>query len=278
MKIPFKKMSGAGNDFIVVDNRDGILGDAIERLVPVICDRTTAWGGADGFIAIVPSKSTEFEMLYFNADGSTGAMCGNGGRCAARFALTEHIVKHGHMTFDVVGSTYTADVHGTRVRLMMPPPKEIRLGHKLDVMNQRITCHYVNVETPHAIIFIEDIIDPKLDSLQELDIETWGLAVRNHPNFSPEGANANFAHIRKDGTVVLRTYERGVEGETLACGTGSVATAIVAHLVYNIPAPVRIATASGETLVVDFVREEKLFRELSLEGSAVVVAEGEFDL
>lgn len=278
MKIPFKKMSGAGNDFIVVDNRDGMLPLPIQRVVAIACERSTAWHGADGFIAIVPAKDTEFEMLYFNADGTTGAMCGNGGRCAARFALTEHIAKKGHMTFDAVGNRYVADVEGSRVKLAMPPPRAMDFNRTMSVMGRSITYHYVNVETPHAVIFLDDMHEPKLESLGDLDITAWGPAVRMHPALAPEGANANFVRIKDNGMVVLRTYERGVEGETLACGTGSVATALTAHFIRGVKPPVRVATASGETLVVDFVRDGESVRELTLEGSAVFEEEGELEV
>ncbi len=278
MKIPYKKMSGAGNDFIVVDDRAHRLPKPIAAFVPRVCDRATPWGGADGFIAIVNSPTAEFEMLYFNADGSTGAMCGNGGRCAARFALLVHAVQSGHMEFEVVGQRYVADVDRDRVRLMMPPPRVLEFNRTLSAMDRKITCHYVNVETPHAIIFISDIKSPPINSLNELDIAAWGPAVRLHPDFQPEGANANFAMIAGDGIVHLRTWERGVEGETLACGTGSVATALTAHFVHHLPAPVRIATASGETLVVDFTDTNGIISNLSLEGSAVVEREGEMEI
>lgn len=278
MKIPFKKMSGAGNDFIMVDNRARILPEPIAAIVPRVCDRNTPWKGADGFIAIVESPRAQFEMLYYNADGSTGAMCGNGGRCAARFALLGGVVPKEHMIFEVVGEEYTADVDRERVRLMMPPPRVLDFNRTRAVLGQQVRCHYVNVETPHAIIFLPDIHIAAPESLLELDIAVWGPAVRLHPDFQPEGANANFAHINDDGVVALRTWERGVEGETLACGTGSVATALAAHFVHGIPAPVRIATASGETLLVDFRDDGGAITGLSLAGSAVVEHEGAFDL
>ncbi|HZV12622.1 MAG TPA: diaminopimelate epimerase [Candidatus Kapabacteria bacterium] len=277
MKIPFKKMSGAGNDFIVVDNRDHKLPD-LESVTRNVCNRSNAFGGADGFIAIENSGKAEFEMKYFNADGSTGAMCGNGGRCAARFALVNGIVPSKHVLFEAVGSIYRADVTGDRVRLAMPDPRAIRLNFKLSVRGQQVTCHYVNVETPHAVIFIKDIIAPQYRSVDDLDINGWGKDVRMHPDFSPEGANANFAELLNDGTVKLRTFERGVEGETLACGTGSVATAIVAHLLHKIAPPVHILTKSGETLAVDFSDMNGDIRNLSLEGSANILSEGLIEL
>jgi diaminopimelate epimerase len=277
MKIPFKKMSGAGNDFIVVDNRDHKLSD-LETVTRNVCNRGNTFGGADGFIAIENSDKAEFEMKYFNADGSTGAMCGNGGRCAARFALVSGIVPSEHLMFEAVGNIYRADVTGERVRLAMPDPRTIRLNTKLSVRGQQVTCHYVNVETPHAVIFIKDIQTPHYSSVDDLDINGWGKDVRMHPDFSPEGANANFAELLNDGTVKLRTFERGVEGETLACGTGSVATAIVAHLLHNFPPPIRILTKSGEILAVDFTDANGNIRDLSLEGSANILSEGLLEL
>jgi diaminopimelate epimerase len=277
MKIPFTKMSGAGNDFIVIDNRENILSE-LNVVAKKICNRKNEFGGADGFISIERSDKASFEMKYFNADGSNGAMCGNGGRCAARFALQKDIVSSKHLSFIAIGNMYYADIDGERVRLAMPDPKDIALNFSLIVNRQIVTCHYVNVETPHAIIFIVDIQKVSSTSLDEFDVVGWGKELRWHRNFVPRGANANFAELLSNKMVKLRTYERGVEGETLACGTGSVATAIAAHCLYNIPSPVQILTRSGEILVVGFSDMGGNIHSLSLEGTANILLEGFFEI
>jgi len=277
MKIPFTKMSGAGNDFIVIDNRANIV-SGLNVVAKKICNRKNEFGGADGFISIEDSDKASFEMKYFNADGSNGAMCGNGGRCAARFALQKEIVFSKHLSFIAIGNIYYADIDGERVRLAMLDPKNIALNFSLIVHQQIVTCHYVNVGSPHAIIFIVDFKNMQSVSLDEFDVIGWGKELRWHRNFVPQGVNANFAELLSSKMIKLRTYERGVESETLACGTGSVATAIAAHCLYNIPSPVQILTRSGEILVVGFSATEGNIHSLSLEGTANILFEGYFEI
>jgi diaminopimelate epimerase len=278
MRIPYKKLSGAGNDFIIVDDRSRILPTPYEAFVPRLCHRATPWGGADGFIAITDAPDAQFAMHYFNADGSTGAMCGNGGRCAAQFALLSGIVAGPHIEFTVLNTRYTADVFPDSIRLSLPSPRCIELNRRMSLFDRDIRFHYVNVETPHAVIFLEDLDGLRPASLDALDIAKLGPPVRNHPTLQPEGANANFAEVRGENRVALRTYERGVEGETLACGTGSVSTAIVAHLIRGVQTPVHILTRSGEELIVDVVMSDNMVESLTLEGSARVVGEGTLEL
>ncbi len=277
MKIPYVKMSGAGNDFIVVDNRNGALA-SLDLLARKVCDRQASYGGADGFIAIEGSERGSFEMKYFNADGSSAMMCGNGGRCAARFAVMEGITANPEFSFAAVGSLYRAVVDGDRVRLTMPNPKETELRFTLALHSCAMQCSYINVETPHAVIFFSDIIPQPVAALEAMNINGIGKEIRLHERFAPLGANANFAEVLPDNTVRLRTYERGVENETLACGTGAVATAIAAHFLYAIVPPVKILTKSTETLTVDFTDSNGSIENLSLEGSANVLGEGEIEV
>ncbi len=278
MRVHYKKLSGAGNDFIVVDDRAGTLPKPYEAFVPRICDRATPWGGADGFIAITAAPDAQFAMHYFNADGSTGAMCGNGGRCAARFAVLGGIARGPHLEFTVLGTRYTAEVGPDHITLSLPPPRAIELNRRMSLFDRDIRFHFVDVETPHAVIFLDDLDGLRPASLDDLDIDTLGPPVRNHPTLLPEGANANFAEVRGVDFVALRTFERGVEGETLACGTGSVSTAIVAHLVRGVRTPVRIQTKSGEILTVGFTAHNGAIGDPTLEGSAVVVGEGDIEI
>jgi diaminopimelate epimerase len=262
--ISFTKASGAGNDFVLIDNMQGLLRVDYPALARAVCDRHFGVG-ADGLLVTEPSTTADFRMLYFNADGTYGGMCGNGGRCLARFAFELGIagaVQH----FEALGHVYDAVIGEDSVRLHMKDPEGFAAHPALQVAGQTHDAWFLNTGAPHAVLTVAD--------LDRIDVCTEGKAVREHPAFAPGGTNANFL-VRDDaGGISLRTYERGVEDETLACGTGSVASALVASHLYGLPSPVRVRVRSGETLTVHFAGRAGTWRDVYLEGSARMLFRG----
>ncbi|HTY59126.1 MAG TPA: diaminopimelate epimerase [Bacteroidota bacterium] len=262
--IAFTKASGAGNDFVLVNNFGGDLHVDFSRLARAACDRHFGIGG-DGLLVIEKSAKADFTMLYYNADGSYGGMCGNGGRCIARFALLEGIAGRSQR-FEALDHLYEAEVGETTVRLRMKDPAGIRKELSISAGGRDFTGTFVDTGAPHVVIFQRE--------LENLDVMNLGREIRQDPLFSPEGTNVNFARMQSGSTVEIRTYERGVESETLACGTGSVASALVASALHSIPAPVTVRVRSGEQLLVHFRKSGSTWTDVSLEGSAHILFQG----
>lgn len=265
MDLEFWKMNGAGNDFVVIDNRDrryGLDGGAIARL----CDRHRGVG-ADGLLAVEPAEQgADFRMRYYNADGGEAEMCGNGARCFARFANFLSGGSLEEVRFEtpagVIGATFQDD----RVQLKMSDPVDLKSGLTLDVSGTQQVVHFLNTGVPHAVVMVSD--------LDDVPVREWGAALRYHEAFTPKGTNANFVRIAGPSALAIRTYERGVEDETLACGTGMVASAIIHHLLTGDPSPVSVKVRGGDTLEVGFVRTDDQFREVTLTGPADMVFKG----
>ncbi|MBI2619977.1 MAG: diaminopimelate epimerase [Ignavibacteriales bacterium] len=271
-KISFTKMSGAGNDFVVIDNRGGGLPDK-PALARRLCDRH--WGiGADGLLVLEKSESADYRMEYYNADGSHGGMCGNGGRCIAAYAFKRNIAERLH-SFEALNFRYKAVVSEEVVTLTMKDPKDLRIGMMLPLSSGEMRLHFVNTGAPHAVVVIGD--GNKLNS-ETMDVQGVGREIREHPYFRPSGTNVNFVEAAGQSLLRIRTYERGVEAETLACGTGSIASAVVAAALGRVRGSVDVHVRSGSVLRVDFeVGEEKgEFRNIRLTGPAVEVFEGRF--
>jgi diaminopimelate epimerase len=267
--LSFTKMNGAGNDFVMVDNRSGELalpGDRIARL----CDRHRGVG-ADGLIAAEsPSgPAAHLKMRYFNADGGEAEMCGNGARCFARFGARLLGVSDA-LVFETLAGTLTANLHGDRVQLAMSTPHGTALGTNLSAAGEALVVHFLNTGVPHAVVFRDD--------LASTNVRQLGAALRYHAHFAPKGTNANFAAILPDGSLELRTYERGVEDETLACGTGVVASALLHHLLHKATSPVAVKVRGGDTLSVHFERAAETFQNVTLTGPADFVFEGTTEL
>jgi diaminopimelate epimerase len=237
-------MHGAANDFILVDDRVQTF-PAMDRawLASVMARRTGV--GAEGTILIQPSEQSDFRMRFFNPDGSEVEMCGNGARCVARLAHELGIAPP-RMTFDTVAGRVGAEIIGEQVRLQMTRPKEWRMNINWPVTGAVLRCHFVNSGVPHAVIPVAD--------LDRCDVAGLGRAIRHHAAFAPAGANANFIRVTGPNEFRIRTYERGVEAETLACGTGMVAAALVAGRMGLADPPMRVRTAGGDDLTVDFER------------------------
>lgn len=261
-------MHGAGNDFVVIDNRSLRLKrpDSIARR---ICDRHRGVG-ADGMLLVERSRKADFRMMYFNADGSYGGMCGNGGRCIAAFAVANGIAPRKHR-FETLNHVYRAEV-GPKgiVRLWMKDPKNLEIGHSLPYGDQILSVHTVDTGSPHAVVFVQR------GRLKSLDVVGIGRWLRHHEAFKPGGVNANFVERIGVRSIVMRTYERGVEAETQACGTGSVACSVLGSVLTGLTSPVLVMTSSGDKLRVSFTRTNDGIRDVILEGPAVVSFKGRF--
>jgi len=264
-------MSGAGNDFVIVDNRSGHIKDG-PKLARIICDRR-AGVGADGLLLIEPSTVASYRMMYYNADGSYGGMCGNGGRCLAQFAVMNKLAQPNH-SFEALDFLYEASVENGQVTLSMKDPKNIKLDIVLPVGSQKLKMHFVDTGSPHVVIPIGQF----RKGLQAIDVMTLGRQVRSHKKFRPLGANVNFIDKTGTNTLKIRTYERGVEDETLACGTGSIASAVIGHKIWNIRPPVRILPRSGIPLEVNFELRNGRYERITLRGPAVVTFAGTTDV
>jgi len=265
MKIPFYKIHGNGNDFILIDNRRGILKSRnLGGLAMQVCHRNRSVG-ADGLIVIVPSKKADFKWRFFNADGSEAEMCGNGSRCAARFATIKRIAPK-NMTFETLAGIIHAEVKKETVRVQLAGASGLRLNIAVPVVGGTRTGHFINTGVPH-LVYLSDHLDGE-------DVQAVGKATRYHELFQPAGTNVNFIQVTGPHKLRIRTYERGVEGETLACGTGAVAAALVAASIGKVSSPVNVTTRGGDKLSVSFVQNGEEFTDLHLEGKAEVVCEG----
>ncbi len=261
-------MNGAGNDFVLLDNRDGklALGNAeIARL----CDRHRGVG-SDGLLLVEPAqRGADFRMRYHNADGGEAEMCGNGARCFARFAARLS-GNSDAVSFETIAGVITARLLGENVELQMSEPHSLQPGTTLDLAGEKHTVHFVNTGVPHAVVFVDD--------LEAIDIRKLGAATRFHPHFAPRGTNANFVRQIDTQTIAIRTYERGVEDETLACGTGMVACALITHELTGAASPVRVKVRGGDTLEVAFEKAGETFKNVKLTGPADFVFEGDVAL
>lgn len=264
-KIPFHKIQGNGNDFILIDNRRGILkGRNLSGLAKAVCHRNRSVG-ADGLIVIVPSKRADFKWRFFNADGSEAEMCGNGSRCAARFAVLKKIAPK-KMSFETLAGIINAEVKKGTVRVQLTGASSLRQNITVPVAGGTRTGHFIDTGVPH-LVYLSDHLDGE-------DVQAVGSATRRHGLFKPAGTNVNFVQIDGPRKLRIRTYERGVEGETLACGTGAVAAVLIAASLGKAASPVTVTTRGGDRLVVSFTRDGDEFTDLYLEGEATVVCEG----
>jgi diaminopimelate epimerase len=271
--IPFTKMSGTGNDFIIIDHRRKIIDSAIlPAFVKAVCRRKFSVG-ADGLILIEDSDSADFRWQFYNGDGSVAEMCGNGARCAARYAFRQGIAP-ATMRFETIAGDIEAFIDITNsesVKIRLTPPEDIQLDKKLQIAGNELEVHSVNTGVPHAVVFTEQI--------DSVPVKEWGNAIRFHGAFAPAGTNANFVQVVSEDSLLVRTYERGVEDETLACGTGAVASAIVAVLLDKVSVPVKVTTSGGDTLVVhwDYQPDNPEESMVFLEGPANFIYDGELD-
>jgi diaminopimelate epimerase len=264
----FTKMNGAGNDFVMIDNRAGDLQLAAEQ-ISKICDRHRGVG-ADGVLVLErPTNGADFRMRYYNADGGEAEMCGNGARCFARYA--SHVAGPvEQLSFETPAGVIGADLQGELVCLQMSEPKDLRLNVKIPLSDRTLDGHFLNSGVPHVVIPVED--------LEKVDVRGVGSAVRHHELFAPQGANANFLKRRGDRQIAIRTYERGVENETLACGTGVVASALIFAATEGVGGPIGVLVRGGNELKVGFEKSGAEFKNVTLTGPAEFVFEGTIKL
>lgn len=266
--IAFSKLSGAGNDFIVVDHRVPLIPvEEQPEFARRICRRMFSVG-ADGLILIENSATADFCWRFYNADGSVAEMCGNGARCAARFAYVNKIAGP-VMTFETLAGRIEAEMSddGT-VRLRMTPPHDFRTNLTVTLDGQERRLSFVNSGVPHAVLFIDEGCD--------VPVRQWGKEVRFHPLFQPAGTNVNFVQKMGGNTIRVRTYERGVEDETMACGTGAVASALFTALEGLAVSPVEVVTSGGERLTIHFdLAAGPAAENVFLQGPARVIYEGQ---
>lgn len=275
MKLEFVKMDGAANDFIMVDNRSGAI--RLSRdVVAHLCDRRRGVGG-DGLILIEPAPEHDFFMHYYNADGGEEVMCGNGARCAAHFAaslgLGRKAAGEAAIHFMTGSGAIDARVAGERVSMSMMNARAMRRDLPVVVAPRKSAVHFMIVGTRHAVVPMDDVTQLTAD-----EVFQFGRSLRYDPAFAPEGANVNFASLASDGRMHLRTYEKGVEAETLACGTGSVASAVIyAHdgLVHS---PVRVVQHSGDELIISFDPSPDGAVNVRMDGPARVSFRGSADV
>lgn len=267
--LPFVKMSGTGNDFILIDHRKPrIATELMPEFARLVCRRRFSVG-ADGLIFIENSDLADFQWRFFNGDGSEAEMCGNGARCAARFAYM-HGIAPAHMRFATLAGIIEAKVADVNVSILMTPPKNFRLERRIKLADRTLLLHSVDTGVPHAVLFVDDFA--------EVDICALGREIRFHRDFMPAGTNVNFVQFLEGGALKVRTYERGVENETLACGTGATAAALLAAVLAKTASPVEIVTSGGDRLTISFdLQEGPAAANVFLKGPAHVIYSGELN-
>ncbi len=267
-KLHFMKMNGAGNDFVMLDNRAGDL--QLQRSqIAQLCDRHRGIG-ADGVLILEPpANGADFRMRYYNADGGEAEMCGNGARCFARYA--DRVTgKRDSVSFETPAGVIAASLAGEAVTLQMSEPEDLRMNLQIFANGQDVHCHYVDSGVPHVVV--------PVDRIANVAVRELGAAIRRHEDFAPRGTNVNFLERRGDAQIAIRTYERGVEDETLACGTGVVASALIFAALQNLEGPIAVHVRGGDELHVGFRREGERFTNVTLTGPADFVFEGTVDL
>jgi diaminopimelate epimerase len=262
----FAKMTGAGNDFIIMDNRAGNVAADTVWIRRICTPRMSV--GADGLMLLEKSREADYAMRYFNADGSPADMCGNGARCLARFAvLVGACVEAVPLTFTSAGKTYQARVDADQVQVRLVPPQRFDQDIALGLAAGRRTMDFTDTGVPHAVLFTQDVEQEKVAAL--------GREIRHHAHFAPAGTNVNFCQVLDEHRMRVRTYERGVEDETLACGTGVAASALLASRRGWVKSPVAVKTRSGVEIEMIFTVNDQGFSEVCQRGEARLVYWGE---
>lgn len=266
--VPFAKMSGAGNDFIVIDHRKALVPEQDQaEFVRAVCRRMFSVG-SDGLILIENSEKADFSWRFYNGDGSVAEMCGNGARCAARFAYARGIAEK-KMTFETLAGIIEAEVlEDDSVSLLMTAPCDYQKDLSVELDGKQVGISFMNSGVPHVVLFVEEGV--------EIPVKEWGHTIRFHEQFQPAGTNVNFVQSLGDGAIRVRTYERGVEDETMACGTGAVASAIFAAEKGITSSPVSITTSGGEQLKIVFeMQEDGTAENVYLQGPARIIYIGQ---
>jgi diaminopimelate epimerase len=269
MTLDFVKMNGAGNDFILIDNRTGTIKLTTEQVVR-LCHRQRGIG-ADGLFLLVPNTSgkAEWSWQFYNSDGSTADMCGNGARCFARFVQSVAGTKE-QITFETGAGVIGASFQGARVTVSLTTPRDLRLNELVPTSGGKLTVHSLNTGVPHAIVLVPDA--------DKAMVQPLGAELRFHEHFKPKGTNVNFVQVLGPNHIRVRTYERGVEGETLACGTGLTAAALVISRLNQFTSPIKVQVQGGDTLEVSWTASGDGFAEVKLNGPADFVFKGTIEV
>ena len=268
------KYSGAGNDFFIINDLENSI-DNKSFITSDICGKTEN-EKIDGVIFLEKSHHADYKMNYFNRDGTGNSLCGNGLRCTAKYIFDEKISPEKIINIEAVDQIYKSErISDNYFKISLPPPKKIVTGLKLKVNFSEwwndITCTFIDCGSPHIVIFLDEL--KFITSLGEINVNEWGRNVRMHKDLMPEGVNVNFVNYNGENNngeynIETRVYERGVERETLASGTGSIASAIASALKYNIAPPINVLARSGKILTVDFKLKTGSVYDLSLSGEA----------
>jgi diaminopimelate epimerase len=269
MQLQFTKMNGAGNDFVVADNRERKIKLTREQIVR-LCDRHRGVG-ADGVMFLIPCDSgkADWAWEFFNSDGSVADMCGNGARCFARY-VQKVTGRKEPFAFETGAGIIQASFQGERVTVNLTKPKDLRLNEKVSLAIGEQTIHSLNTGVPHAVLFVPDA--------DKAMVQQLGPEIRHHQHFAPRGTNANFVQILGNGRIRVRTFERGVEGETLACGTGVTASALISSRVHQLNSPVTVQVQGGDQLEVGFDLKADEFENVRLTGPAEFVFDGTIEI
>ncbi|SDP57477.1 diaminopimelate epimerase [Desulforhopalus singaporensis] len=266
--IAFEKMSGTGNDFVIIDNREGLIPlEQHPELAKKVCQRKFSVG-ADGLILLKNSDKADIGWDFYNADGSVAEMCGNGSRCAAKFAHS-HGIAGKKMKLETIAGVVEMEIcNGDQaVRVKMPQPFDFRVGLSISLDDVEYPVTYVNTGVPQAVIFVSE---------DNVPVKKWGRKVRFHQLFEPKGTNANFVQVLDKGLLKVRTYERGVEDETMACGTGAVAAALISAMQKDMDSPIEVITSGGERLTILFdLQDGPVADNVFLQGPAKLIYTGE---
>ncbi|NQT95261.1 MAG: diaminopimelate epimerase [Candidatus Omnitrophica bacterium] len=264
-KIQFTKMVATGNDFVVVDDRRSQIKVPRPKLARQFCDRKLSIG-SDGLLILEKSKRADFKMRIFNPDGSEPDMCGNGSRCIALYARLNRIVGS-KMRIETKAGILKASVTKSMVKINMTGPEDLCLNINLKVDGKNRRLHYINTGVPHVVYFVNNI--------EKVDLFNLGRAIRFHKKFAPQGTNVNIVQAEGKNAILVRTYERGVEEETLACGTGSAASAIISGMIKGYNSPVRVNTKGGKLNIYFKLKDNKV-TDVFLEGEAKEVFKGKW--
>jgi diaminopimelate epimerase len=255
-------MSGSGNDFIIIDNRNKIVDETdLPNFIAKVCRRKMSVG-ADGLILVENTDVADFKWRFYNSDGSAAEMCGNGARCVARYAYVTGIAGPA-MSFETQAGIVEAQVVGERVKVKTTDPLDLKIDYPMDLKNGSLSISSVNTGVPHVVIV--------KDSLENAQVVTVGREIRFHHKFAPAGTNVNFACHLKDNMIAIRTYERGVEDETLACGTGAIASAIIMACKEKLKSPINVLTRSGGYLNIFYKELDGRYYDIYLEGDARMI-------
>lgn len=260
----FSKYTGCGNDFIMVDNREGTFPIQNKDLITNVCNRNQGIG-ADGLILLEHSSKANFKMRYFNADGTEAALCGNGLRCLGKFLLELGFPKQDAL-IELINHTLTLSYREDQICIDMCSPTDFLWDLSIPTKSHVYEGHYLNTGVPHVVLFVPDVAT--------IDVVGIGREIRHHSLFSPKGTNVNFVACKSSKHLEIRTFERGVEAETLACGSGATAAAIVAAYKHGLKAPLQVKTKSQETIEINFTRKEHKISQLQMIGPAKQIFKG----